>query len=177
MLFVVYKCMVNRGSVSYHQWKCKNCGLAQEYGRFWGTNKYPGFVPWIPFVQTRREKKKWNVKHYWQPKRKICECNVALRCLVCWLIRLRARHMAGHEWLLILQTLNVWLIWISGTGSNRCCGICLCSDFNGGCRRWLAIYWWSAPIALAIQFVKKRVDLTIVRDRGKLGLVVAFNYK
>jgi len=58
MLFVVYKCMVNRGSVSYHQWKCKNCGLAQEYGRFWGTNKYPGFVPWIPFVQTRREKKK-----------------------------------------------------------------------------------------------------------------------
>ena len=122
-------------------------------------------------------KKKWNVKHYWQPKRKICECNVALRCLVCWLIRLRARHMAGHEWLLILQTLNVWLIWISGTGSNRCCGICLCSDFNGGCRRWLAIYWSSAPIALAIQFVKKRVDLTIVRDRGKLGLVVAFNYK
>jgi hypothetical protein len=35
--------IVNITNTSWHQRKCKKCGVAQKYGRLYGSNKYPGF--------------------------------------------------------------------------------------------------------------------------------------
>ena len=47
--------IVNINSHSFHHRVCKKCGLSQEYGRLYGSNKYPGYKTVDPKCPGKRE--------------------------------------------------------------------------------------------------------------------------
>jgi len=50
--------MRNIASFSYHLRQCKVCGAEQRYGRYYGSNKYPGYETIDPICPGRKEEEK-----------------------------------------------------------------------------------------------------------------------
>jgi len=55
--FPGYNFIVNVGSWSWHQRVCEKCGLAQKYGRGYGSNKHPGYKRVDPKCPGKRASK------------------------------------------------------------------------------------------------------------------------